>query len=190
MQFKLLKRNNVYRGRVFNTIVDEVKDSFGRDTIREVAEHVGGSVVLALFPDQQIILINQHRYPFDRFIWELPAGKLDADPNGVIEDPRECARRELEEETGYIAKAWKQLTSIYTSPGFCSEVLHIFLATDLELHPDGRKLEPGEETMTMKILPLQEAIHMVDRQEIIDAKTICGLLIGERIMTRTAVRPY
>jgi ADP-ribose pyrophosphatase len=160
---------------VFNVIVDDVEYPSGNRSVREVAEHGGGAVILAAFPDGRIILINQHRYPLDQFIWELPAGKLESG-----EEPLECARRELEEETGFMAAHWQHLTSIYTTPGFCSEVLHIYLATGLTQSPNGRNLEEGEETMTMNILPLEEAIAMVERQEVRDGKTICGLLLGQR----------
>jgi ADP-ribose pyrophosphatase len=177
MKYKLIKRNKVYEGRVFTTIVDEVEYLNGDPTIREVAEHPGGSVILAAFPDNHILLINQHRYPLDKFIWELPAGKLNRD-----EDPLNCAKRELEEETGYLADGWKKLTSIYTTPGFCNELLHIYIATKLKEAPGGRKLEAGEATMTMKKVPLQEAIAMIERLEIVDSKTICGIMIGERIL--------
>jgi ADP-ribose pyrophosphatase len=179
MKLKLLKRNMVYEGRVFKTIVDDVEYPSGNHSIREVAEHSGGAVVLAVFPDRQIILISQHRYPFDKFIWELPAGKLNEG-----EDPLHCAQRELEEETGYNARQWKKLTSIYTSPGFCSEILHIFLATELSESPGGRNLEEGEETMTMKIIPMTEVIGMIENQEILDSKTICGVLLGDRILRK------
>jgi ADP-ribose pyrophosphatase len=167
----------VYDGRVFNIIVDDVEYSSGRKSVREVAEHSGGAVALALFPDRRIILVNQHRYPFDEFIWELPAGKLNKG-----EEPLHCAQRELGEETGYRASEWEKLTSIYTSPGFCSEVLHLFLARGLAGGPDERRLEEGEETMTMKVLPLGEAIDMIGRGEIKDAKTICGILLTERLV--------
>ena len=177
MKLKLLKRNRVYEGRVFNTLVDDVEYPSGNKSVREVAEHSGGSVALALFPDRRIILVNQHRYPFDEFIWELPAGKLN---DG--EEPLHCAQRELEEETGYRAAGWKKLTSIYTSPGFCSEVLHLFLARELSGGPAERRLEEGEQTMTMKILPIAEAIVMIERGEIKDAKTICGTLLAERLL--------
>src|ERR1041385_5325601 len=176
MKLKLLKRTRVYDGRVFNIIVDDVEDSSGRKSVREVAEHSGGAVALALFPDRRIILVNQHRYPFDEFIWELPAGKLNKG-----EEQLHCAQRELGEETGYRASEWEKLTSIYTSPGFCSEVLHLFLARGLAGGPDERRLEEGEETMTMKVLPLGEAIDMIGRGEIKDAKTICGILLAERL---------
>lgn len=180
MKLKLLKHNKIYEGRVFTTIVDEVEYPSGNHTVREVAVHPGGAVVLAVFSDERIILIRQHRYPLDKFIWELPAGKLDSG-----EDPLHCAQRELEEETGYRAMKWEKLTSIYTTPGFCSEILHIYLATDLYEAPGGRKLEEGEETMTVKILFLNEAIEMIERQEIRDSKTICGILIGDRVLKHT-----
>ena len=179
MQLKLLKRNNPYRGRVFNVIVDDVEYPSGNKSIREVAEHSGGSVVLAHFPDDSIILVHQHRYPFDQFVWELPAGKLNPG-----EEPLACAKRELEEETGYHAAHWKKLTAIYTTPGFCSEVLHIYLATELHEAPGGRKLEEGEQTMTMTLMPFTEAIAMIERNEIVDGKTICGILLGERIIRK------
>jgi len=177
MQLKLLKRNRVHEGKVFNVIVDDIEYPSGRTSIREVAEHPGGAVALAVFPDERIILIRQHRYPFGEFLWELPAGKLDKD-----EDPLDCARRELTEETGYQAQGWKKLLSIYTSPGFCSEILHIFLAQDISASPGGRKLEEGEQTMTVHIVPMTEAIVMIDRGMIVDAKTICGILQGERML--------
>lgn len=175
MNLKLLKRNRVYEGKVFNTVVDEVEYASGRHSIREVAEHPGGAVALAVFPDNRIILIKQHRYPLDKFIWELPAGKLE--PN---EDPLHCAQRELEEETGYVARTWKKLTAIYTTPGFCDEELHIYIAADLSPAPNGRMLEEGEQTMTVEIISLSIALNMIERGEIVDAKTICGIFLGQR----------
>ena len=179
MKLKLIKRNRVYQGRVFTTIVDDVEYPSGAKTVREVAEHPGGAVILAVFGDARIILINQHRYPLDKFIWELPAGKLD---DG--EDPITCAQRELEEETGFSAKKWEALTSVYTTPGFCTELLHIYLARDLFETPGGRRLEEGEETMTMHIVPLKEAVSMIERGEIVDSKSICGILLGDRILKK------
>jgi len=179
MEYKLIKRNKVYDGRVFKTVIDEVEYISGRRTIREVAEHPGGAVILAAFPDKKIILINQHRYPLNKFIWELPAGKLNKN-----EEPLDCAKRELEEETGYLAEDWKPLTSIYTTPGFCTEQLHIFIARDLSKAPGGRKLEEGELTMTVQVFPIEKAIQMIEDQEINDSKTICGILLGERILNK------
>lgn len=177
MNLKKIRSRRVFEGRVFNVIVDDVEYPSGNSSIREVAEHSGGSVILALFPDERIILIRQHRYPLGEFIWELPAGKLHEG-----EDPVECAKRELEEETGYLAGQWKLLTAIYTTPGFCDEILHIYLATGLTEAPGGRKLEEGEETMTMKILPIREAASMIDTMEIRDGKSICGILQALRVI--------
>jgi ADP-ribose pyrophosphatase len=167
----------LFEGRVFNVIVDDVEYPSGNRSVREVAEHIGGAVVLAVFPDESVILIRQHRYPLGQFIVELPAGKLN-----VGEDPLHCAQRELDEETGYSAKTWTKLSAIYTTPGFCNEVLHIYMARDLQESPGGRKLEEGELTMTMETVPIGEAIEMIARQEIRDGKTICGLLLGERLL--------
>ena len=179
MHLKLLKRNRIHDGKVFSLIVDEVEYLSGRHSIREVAEHPGGAVAFAVFPDESIILIKQHRYPFDEFVWELPAGKLEQG-----EDPLHCAQRELEEEAGYQALKWEKLTAIYTTPGFCNEVLHIYHASNLSKSPVGRKLEEGEQTMTVHFIPLADALAMIERQEIIDAKSICGILLGERLLRK------
>jgi ADP-ribose pyrophosphatase len=185
MQLKLISRKVPYRGRVFTVVVDDVEYPNGTPTVREVASHIGGAVILAAFPDGNIILVNQHRYPMDADLWELPAGKLNVSADGTPEDPLLCAQRELEEETGYLAGRWEKITAIYPSPGFCSEYLHLYLATGLKPAPGGRKLEEGEESMIMRILPFQEAVGMAERGEIVDAKTICALFLGGKLLDRT-----
>jgi ADP-ribose pyrophosphatase len=177
MDFKVVKNERLYNGKVFNLVVDQIQYSSGSRAIREVAEHPGGAVALAMFPDERIMLVKQFRYPMGKFLYELPAGKLDAGENPAV-----CAGRELAEETGYTAKNWKKLTAIYTSPGFCTEQLHIFLATELSHSPKGQKLEEGEQSLTVEIVPLSAAIQMIERQEIVDAKTICGILLGDRLL--------
>jgi ADP-ribose pyrophosphatase len=179
MDFKVVKNEKLYNGKVFNLVVDQIEYSSGSRAIWEVAEHPGGAVALAIFPDERIILVKQFRYPMGKFLYELPAGKLDAG-----EDPAVCAERELTEETGYMAKNWKKLTAIYTSPGFCTEQLHIFLATELSRSEKGQKLEEGEQSLTVEIVPLSRTIQMIERQEIVDAKTICGVLLGDRLLQR------
>ncbi|MFN3134993.1 MAG: NUDIX hydrolase [Candidatus Kryptonium sp.] len=174
---KLKKRNIIYRGKVFNIIVDELEyfDS-GNHTIREVVEHPGGAVVLGVLPDKRIILIKQYRYPIDKFIYELPAGKLD-----YGEDPKVCAIRELEEETGFKPGRVELLTYIYTSPGFCSEKLYIYLAEDLR--EKEQNLEEGE-VLSVEFKSIDEAVEMVLKGEIVDAKSIVGIMIGEKILKR------
>ena len=179
MDLRVVKRERPYAGKVFNLIVDRVEYPSGNRAIREVAEHPGGAVVLALFPNEQIILVKQFRYPLGKILYELPAGRLAQN-----EEPALCAARELAEETGYRAKEWKRLTAIYTTPGFCTEQLHLFLATELEPTSEGQALEEGEQSLTVEIVPLSKAIEMIEREEIVDGKTICGVLLAERIIQK------
>jgi ADP-ribose pyrophosphatase len=174
---KLLRSEKKYTGKVFDLIVDEIEYPSGNKSIREVASHPGGAVVVAVLPNNDLVLVRQFRYPIQNFVYELPAGKLN---HG--EDPANCARRELEEETGYLAGNWKPLASIFTTPGFCNERLHLFLATDLKKSEKGQQLEEGEATLTVETFPLQIVIDMIETGKIDDAKTICGVLLAERIL--------
>ena len=176
---KILKSEKRYVGKVFNLIIDEVEYPSGNRAIREVAEHPGGAVVVPLFSDGGVMLVRQYRYPIKKHVYELPAGKLDTG-----EDPQACAARELEEETGYVAGSFKKLTAIYTTPGFCSEQLHIFLASDLQRSTRGQRLEEGESDLTVESMPLGRAIEMIERGEIVDGKTICGILLAERRLNK------
>lgn len=164
-----------YSGRVIDLIVDEVEYPSGNRAIREVVHCSGGAVVVPILDDGRVILVRQHRYPFRDYIVELPAGKRDGD-----EDPLVCAKRELEEETGYGATSFEKLASIQTTPGFCDEVLHIFLARGLRRTDAGQRLEEAEQGLTLLIMPLADAVARVERGEITDSKTICGLLLAER----------
>ncbi len=119
----------------------------GNKTIREIVEHPGGAVVVPVIEDNTILLIAQYRHPFGKEVIELPAGKLDAG-----EDSLHCAQRELQEETGYDAHRWEKLTSIYTMPGFCNEILHIYLARDVYPSEKGQALEEGETTIRVMTL--------------------------------------
>jgi ADP-ribose pyrophosphatase len=179
MELKRLSRTVKYTGKVFDLIVDEIQYPSGNKAIREIAHHPGGAVAVPVFEDGRVILVQQFRHPFESRILELPAGRL-----GAGEDPSECARRELEEETGWRAEQWERLTSIYTTPGFCDEELHLFLARKLTPAPGGPRREEGELTMTVHILPLDEAVAMVEKGEIKDSKTIAGLLLASRTMGR------
>jgi ADP-ribose pyrophosphatase len=174
---KVLRSEKKYTGKVFDLIVDEIEYPSGNKSIREVASHPGGAVVVPLLPGNEIVLVRQFRYPIQQFVYELPAGKLNPG-----EDPAVCARRELEEETGYTAGHWKALTAIYTSPGFCNERLHLYLATDLGKSEGGQQLEEGEASLTVESIPLPRVIRMIEQREIVDAKTICGVLLAERIL--------
>jgi ADP-ribose pyrophosphatase len=180
MDLKLIKHDVVHRGKVFDLIVDQIEYPSGNRGIREVAHHPGGAVAVPVFSDGKVLLVRQFRYPFGLYTLEVPAGKLNPG-----EDPEPAAVRELEEETGYLAGKMEKLTAIYTTPGFCDEVLHIYLATDLTLSPAGHRREEGEQTMTLEIMPLEEAIAMIERMEIVDSKTIAGILLAERKLRET-----
>jgi ADP-ribose pyrophosphatase len=171
---KTLKSEKRYSGKIFSLVVDEVEYKSGNRGIREVAEHPGGAVVVPLFDDGTVVLVNQFRYPLKKELLELPAGKLDPG-----EDPQMCAERELEEETGFKAGTIRKLTAIYTTPGFCNEQLHIYLATDLQKTPRGQQLEEAEMDLTLRQFPLKKIVDMIQRGEIVDGKTICGIMMTE-----------
>lgn len=173
--FNVLKSEKLYTGKVFNLIVDEIEYTSGNRGRREIAEHPGGAVTVPMLDRDTILLVRQFRYPTKEFLYELPAGKLEPG-----EDPVVCAGRELEEETGYVAGSLKKLTAIYTTPGFCTEKLHIFLATDLRKSGKGQRLEEGESSLTIETVPFHRAVAMVTDGTIVDGKTICGILIAEK----------
>lgn len=173
MNFKLTKSDFVFKGKVFDVKVDEIEYDSGNKGIREVAVHPGGAVVVAVKNDGKIILVNQFRYPLQKKIFELPAGKLDYN-----EDPYNCAVRELEEETGYKAKIVEKLGQIYTTPGFCTEILHIYIAKELIQGDHNR--EEGEQGMEIFELSNQEIEEKIMKGEITDSKTICGIYLAQK----------
>ncbi len=175
MELKLLSRQELYSGKVFDLLVDQVEYPSGNKGVREIAHHPGGAACVPVLDDGRVLLVKQLRYPFGKHIYELPAGKLSPG-----EDPQLAAGRELEEETGYIAGSLEHLTTIYTTPGFCDEEIHIFHATQLRESPGGHKREEGEFSMTVEPKLLSEALAMVESGEIKDGKTIIGLLWVER----------
>ena len=173
LNFKILKSEVLYRGKVFNTKVDQIEYDSGNKAVREVAEHAGGAVMVPVTDDGKIIMVTQYRFPVQKVLLELPAGKLD---NG--EDPLHCAIRELEEETGYKSKNVKEIGSIYTTPGYSSEKLCIFLATDLKKGNYNR--EEGEHGMEVYELTLKEIEEKILKGEIVDSKTISAIFLAER----------
>lgn len=182
MELKLLKHDVLYSGKVFDLVVDQVEYPSGNKGVREVARHPGGAVVVPLFDDGRVMMVRQFRYPFGGHVLELPAGKLDKG-----EDPEHAARRELDEETGWHASRFVKLTSMYTTPGFCNEELHIYLATGLTQSPDGHKREEGEQSMTIHFLTLDEAVQKAVGGELKDGKSIVGVLLAEKYVRRQGV---
>ncbi len=172
MNFKILKSEILYKGKVFDVQVDEIIYESGNKGSREIAVHNGGAVVVPVKDDGKIVLITQFRYPFNKFLMELPAGKLDKG-----EGPLNCAARELEEETGYKSENIIKLGAICTTPGFCSEVLHLYLAKDLI--PGNHNREEGEFGMEVFEFTIDEIEEKIRIGEIIDSKTICGIYLAK-----------
>lgn len=165
---KTLSEKKEFNGKFIEVSTYDVELSTGQKGIREVVKHPGGVVVVALKDANTILMVKQYRYPIKQVSIELPAGRLEKG-----EDPDVAIKRELEEETGYIAKTWKSLGYIYTTPGFCDEKLYLYLATDLEFKKqnpdDGEIIEPFE-------YKLDEVLELIKSGEINDSKTICALM--------------
>jgi len=162
----------VAQGRVFRYEKLQVTLPDGACSERDVVRLPGGCVIVPIDQEGYVYLVSQYRAAFERVTLELPAGRLEPG-----EKPEACAERELMEETGYSAGSWKHLTSIMSSPGYSDEVLHIFLAGDLEYgEPD---LDEGEFVNTL-MFPFDEAVDLVVSGDIRDAKTVIGILLAER----------
>ena len=165
----------IYDGKILHVERWQVTCPNGRSATREIVVHKGAAAVVPVYPDGTTLLVRQHRVAVDRITLEIPAGKLDS----VSEDPLDCAVRELEEETGLRAGRMTLLTSLLTTPGFCTEKIAIYLAQDLsqgQTHPD------EDEFLDLVRMPLEEAVAMIMRGEIRDGKTICGLLMAKEVL--------
>ena len=163
----------VYSGRVINLDVDLVEFPNGSTGELELFRHPGASAVVPFLTDPegddpQILLIKQYRYAAGGFLYEIPAGRLDAG-----EEPEVCARRELREETGCTARTMRHLYTMFTTPGFTDEQIHIFLATGLE---QGAAAREADEFLTVETVKLSRALEMVRSGEIKDGKTTIGIL--------------
>lgn len=177
MNYRIVKSETIYKGKVFNTKVDQIEYNSGNKAIREVAEHPGGAVVVPVTDEGKIVMVTQHRFPVNEVLLELPAGKLS-----VGEDPFVCAVRELEEETGYKSDNVIKLGSIYTTPGYSTEKLWIYLAKDLK--PGNHNREEGEFGMEVFEFSMKEVEDKIYKGEIVDGKTICGIFLARNYINR------
>jgi ADP-ribose pyrophosphatase len=177
---QLARREVLAEGRLLTFHHDTVTDAEGIERRREVVIHPGGVAVVALTSDRRVLTVRQYRHAVGRILLEIPAGTLDRDEAGVKEDPAQAAARELAEETGYQARSWRLLARFFTAPGFATEEMHLYLATDLS--PAGAEVGPeADERLELVELPLAEALAMVERGEVEDAKTLVGLLALARM---------
>ncbi len=164
----------VFDGKIIRLEHWHVKLTNGSTALREVACHPGASAVVALDEDKNVILVRQYRAPVGRLTLEIPAGKFDH----AGEDPLLCAQRELSEETGFTADSWKKLTVLETTPGFCNERIHIYLAKGLkqgDTHPD------EDEFVATTRLPLQEAVAKVMDGTLRDGKTALAIMMASAV---------
>jgi ADP-ribose pyrophosphatase len=175
MNYRIVKSEVIFKGKVFNTIVNQIEYDSGNKAVREVAEHPGGAVVVPVTDAGKIVMVTQHRFPMNEVLLELPAGKLNKD-----EDPFICAVRELEEETGYKSNNVKELGSIYTTPGYSTEKLWIYLAKDLK--PGNHNREEGEFGMQVLELSFDEIENKIHSGDIVDSKTICGIFLAKKFI--------
>lgn len=169
----LISTERLYTGRVVNLDRDTVRFPDGSSGQLEMLRHPGASAVVPFLddpraPDPRVLLIRQFRHAANGFIWEVPAGRLDAG-----ETPDACARRELEEETGMRARTLEPLTTIYTTPGFTDERIHLFLAHGLE---PGSQRREADEFMELRELPWSAVLELVRTGEVQDGKTLTSLL--------------
>jgi ADP-ribose pyrophosphatase len=164
----------IHRGRVVHLFVDRVTLPNGTETEIEVIRHPGAAAVVPLDWNGEVLLVKQYRHAAAGFIYEVPAGKLDAG-----EPPEECAARELIEEAGVEAGTIDRLGSILTTPGFTDEVIHLFLARGLS--PTPQRLD-ADEVLSVERVSLARALAMCRSGELRDAKSICALFLADRFL--------
>ena len=164
-----LSTRRLYEGAVVKLRVDRVRMSKGPEVLREVVEHNGAVTLVAVDTEGRVLLVRQHRHATGRSLLELPAGTLEQG-----EEPAACAARELEEETGFRAGRVERLGGFFMAPGYCTEYIHAYLATDLEPGSAGGDEDEDIEALA---LPLDEVFHLIETGELEDAKSLAALLL-------------
>ncbi|KKI54401.1 MAG: NUDIX hydrolase [Staphylococcus equorum] len=164
---KTLHKESIYKGAIIDLEVHDIELPDGQTSKRELVYHNGAVAVCAINPDNQVILVRQYRKPAEKTLLEIPAGKLE-----LNEERESAAKRELEEETGYIAENLELITEMYGSPGFSNEKISIYLAKDLKI---GEMNLDDDEFIEIETYNIDEITSMLQNQEIEDAKTIIAL---------------
>ena len=172
---KLVDRQVVRKSNYMEVVADTIETSDGQKRKRDVVLHPGAVAVVAVRPDGRIVLVRQYRHAAGTVLLELPAGTLDRLDDGSIEDPAVAGPRELSEETGYVATTWRRLGGFFTAPGFASEHMTLYLATDLTPDPNHSGPDP-DERLLVEALALPELLARIANDEIHDAKTLIGVL--------------
>ena len=178
-EFRVLSSETVYEGRVITLRRDTVAMPGGGSSVREVVHHPGAVAVVAIDDDDRVVMLRQYRHPVGARLRELPAGLRDEDG----EPPLATAQRELAEEAQLSAERWSLLTTTYSTPGFCDEMVLVYLAEGLRPaeRPDGFTVEHEEADMTVERVPLADAVQLVFDGEIRNAIAVIGLLAAMQV---------
>jgi ADP-ribose pyrophosphatase len=186
--YRVLGTETVYEGRVISVVRDTVAMPGGGDSVREVVRHPGAVAVVALTDDGDVVLLRQYRHPVGGYLWELPAGLRDAEG----EAPLLTAQRELAEEVRMAAERWSLLTTTFSTPGFCDELVLVYLAEGLSDvdRPEGFTVEHEELDMTVELVPLADAVQRVFDGSIRNSAAVIGLLAAaQHRAADTRLRP-
>lgn len=164
---RVLSTRSIFRGRIVNLEVDRIVEPSGNEVEREIVRHPGAAVLLAVTSERRIVLVRQYRYAANEMMLEVPAGTIDPG-----ETPETTAQRELIEETGYRAGRLEKIAEFYPSPGILSELMHLYLASELE---KGEAAPEADESLELVELPWERAAELVPGKDVRDAKTIVAL---------------
>ena len=170
-EVRVISSRAIYRGPVFSVTSDRVREPGGITVQRDVVRHSGSVVIMPVDKSRgetRVLLGRQYRYPAGRYLWELPAGRIDEGESALP-----AAKRELLEETGYTAERWRRVLFFYSSPGFLDETMSIFLAEGLRR---GKAQPEEDELISKRLFTVSALLKMIRRQTIVDAKTIAGVL--------------
>ena len=173
---KTLSSEKIFDGRILHVRRDTVLLPNGHQSTREVVDHPGGVCVLALDDQERVLVVSQFRYPYGEVLRELPAGKLE-----YGEDPAQAAIRELREETGAVAGTFQPLGELYPSPGYCGEIIRMYLARDLSF---GNTDPDEDEFLGLERVPFSQLVEQVMNNEISDAKTVAAVLKAKVLLGR------
>lgn len=169
LEEKTINTEKIFSGNVISLQVDDVELPDGKHAKRELIKHPGAVAILAITDENKIVMVEQYRKAIERELVEIPAGKLEKN-----EEPKNCAKRELEEETGYVCESLEWLISFYTSPGFADEILHLYVAKGLK-QKENAALPDEDEFVNLIELTLDEALQYIKNQRIYDAKTVLAI---------------
>ncbi len=174
LEEKTLRSSYPFRGKVVTVRVDEVRLPDGNESKREIVEHAGAVAIIPVNEDQEVLCIRQFRKAAEKVLLEIPAGLIEKG-----ETLEACAQRELAEEIGFMSNELVKLTSFYPSPGFSSEVIHVYLAQDLVKKTVA---QPDDEFILLETFPLKEGLAKIQSGVVEDGKTIVGLLMARQYL--------